>query len=58
MTYSDIARWSGLATMLSGALLIVKGVGIIMSDADPSLVHPATLLLALVQGIGFVISDG
>jgi hypothetical protein len=33
--------------MLSGALLSVKGVVIILSDADPGLVPSATLLFAL-----------
>ncbi len=47
MTSSNIARWGGLAAMLSGALLTVKGVAILLSDADPSLVAPATLLFAL-----------
>ncbi len=40
-------RWGGLAAMLSGALFAVKGVVILVSDADPSLVPPATLLFAL-----------
>jgi len=40
-------RWGGLAAMLSGMLLAVKGVVILVSDADPSLVPPATLLFAL-----------
>ena len=33
--------------MLSGALLAVKGAVILLSDADPSLVPPATLLFAV-----------
>ena len=44
---STLIRWGGLAAMLSGALLAVKGVVILVSDADPSLVPPATLLFAL-----------
>jgi hypothetical protein len=36
-----------MAAMLSGALLIVKGVAILVSDADPGFVPPATLLFAL-----------
>ena len=47
MTSSDLVRWGGLATMLSGALFVVKGVAILVSDADPSFVPPATLLFAL-----------
>ncbi len=43
---SDLIRWSGLAAMLSGALFVVKGAVIILSDADPSFVPPATLLFA------------
>ncbi len=42
-----IIRWGGLAAMLSGALLVVKGAVILVSDADPSLVPLATLLFAL-----------
>ncbi len=44
---SNLIRWAGLAAMLSGALFVVKGVVIIVSDADPSFVPPATLLFAL-----------
>ena len=44
---SNLIRWGGLAAMLSGALLVVKGTVILVSDADPSLVPPATLLFAL-----------
>jgi len=33
--------------MLSGALFVLKGVAILVSDADPSFVPPATLLFAL-----------
>ena len=44
---SNLIRWGGLAAMLSGALLAVKGVVILVSDADPSLVPPATLLFAV-----------
>ena len=47
MASSDLVRWGGLAAMLSGALLVVKGAVIVVSDADPSLVPPATLLFAL-----------
>jgi hypothetical protein len=43
----NIVRWGGLAAMLSGALLVVKGVAILVSDADPSFVPPAMLLFAL-----------
>ncbi len=47
MTSSNVVWWGGLATMLSGALLVTKGLAIVVSDADPSLVSPATLLFAL-----------
>ena len=47
MTSSNLIRWSGLAAMLSGALAVVKGVVIVVSDADPGLVPPMTLLFAL-----------
>ena len=47
MTSSNIARWGGLAAVLSGALLVAKGLVIVVSVADPSLVPPATLLFAL-----------
>jgi hypothetical protein len=47
MTSVNIVRWGGLAAMLSGALLVVKGVAILVSDTDPSFVPPATLLFAL-----------
>jgi hypothetical protein len=47
MTSLNVVRWGGLAAMLSGALLVVKGVAILVSDADPSFVPPATLLFAL-----------
>ncbi len=47
MTSSTLVRWGGMAAMLSGALLIVKGVAILVSDADPGFVPPATLLFAL-----------
>lgn len=40
-------RWSGVTAMLGGAFLVVKGVVIILSDADPSFVPPATFLFAL-----------
>ncbi len=46
MSPSDRVRWGGLAAMLSGVLLVVKGIAILVSDADPSLVAPATLLFA------------
>ena len=44
---SGLIRWSGVATMLGGAFLVVKGIVIILSDADPSFVPPATFLFAL-----------
>ena len=44
---STLIRWGGLAAILSGALLALKGSLIIVSDADPSFVPPATLLFAL-----------
>ena len=47
MTSSDLVRWGGLAAILSGALSVTKGVVIVVSDADPSLVPPMTLLFAL-----------
>ncbi len=47
MTSSNIVRWGGIGAMLSGALLVVKGLAIVMSVSDPSLVPPATLLFAL-----------
>jgi hypothetical protein len=47
MTPSNIVWWGGLAAMLSGALLVTRGLAIVVSDADPSLVPPATLLFAL-----------
>lgn len=47
MTSSSIVRWGGMAAMLSGGLSVVKGVAILVSDADPSFVPPATLLFAL-----------
>lgn len=46
-TSSKLVRWGGLAAMLGGALLVVKGGVIIVSAADPSFVPPATLLFAL-----------
>ncbi len=42
-----LTRWGGLAAMLSGILFVVKGAAILVSDADPSFVPPATLLFAL-----------
>ena len=47
MTSLNVVRWGGLAAMLSGMLFIAKGVAILVSDADPSFVPPATLLFAL-----------
>ena len=47
MAPSVLVRWGGLAAMLSGALLVVKGVAILVTDADPSFIPPATLLFAL-----------
>ncbi len=44
---SNLTRWGGLAAMLSGILFVVKGAAILVSDADPSFVPPATLLFAL-----------
>jgi hypothetical protein len=48
------ARWSGLAATLSGVLLVAKGIVILVSEADPSLVPPATLLLAIAM-LGFAV---
>ena len=47
MTSLNVIRWGGLAAMLSGMLFVAKGVAILVSDADPSFVPPATLLFAL-----------
>ena len=47
MASSDLIRWGGLAAILSGALSAAKGVVIVVSDADPGLVPPMTLLFAL-----------
>ncbi|MDQ4128794.1 MAG: hypothetical protein M3151_12745 [Actinomycetota bacterium] len=47
MTSSSLARWGGIAAVLSGTLLVAKGLAIVVSVADPSLVPPATLLFAL-----------
>ena len=47
MTSLSVVRWGGLAAILSGVLLVAKGLAIIFSDADPSFVPPATLLFAL-----------
>jgi hypothetical protein len=44
---SDLNRWGGVAVLLGGAFLVAKGVVIILSDADPSFVPPATFLFAL-----------
>jgi hypothetical protein len=49
MLASYLRRWDGPAAMLGGALLILKGALILVSDADPSLVPPATLLFALAM---------
>jgi hypothetical protein len=46
-TLSNWIRWSGVAALLSGALLVLKGVVIILYEADPSFVPPATFLCAL-----------
>src|SRR4028119_763937 len=46
MTSLNVVRWGGLAAILSGVLLVAKGLAIIFSDADPSFVPPATLLFA------------
>jgi hypothetical protein len=43
---TTLVRWGPPAVILSGALLVVKGLAIIVSVADPSLVPPATLLFA------------
>ena len=47
MVSSNLIRWGGLAAMLSGVLFVVKGTAILVSDADPSFVPPATLLFAI-----------
>ncbi len=47
MTSLNVVRWGGLAAMLSGMLFVAKGAAILVSDADPSFVPPATLLFAL-----------
>lgn len=44
---SNFIRWSGIAALLGGLFLVAKGVVIILSDADPSFVPPATFLFAL-----------
>jgi hypothetical protein len=44
---TTLVRLGPPAVMLSGVLLVVKGLAIIVSVADPSLVPPATLLFAL-----------
>lgn len=44
---SNLIRWSGLAAMLGGALLVVKGIVILLSNGDPSFVPPATFLFSL-----------
>lgn len=43
---SRIVWWGGVAAILAGVLLAVKGGAIILSDADPSFVPLATLLFA------------
>lgn len=43
---SSWIRWSGVAAVLGGAFLVLKGGVIILSDADPSFVPPATFLFA------------
>jgi hypothetical protein len=50
MTSLNVVRWGGLAAMLSGMLFIAKGVAILVSDADPSFVPPATLLFCARDG--------
>ncbi len=47
MAPSNLVRWGGIAALLSGALSVVKGVAIVVSEADPSLVPLTTLLFAL-----------
>ena len=47
MYSSNLLRWSGVAAMVGGALIVVKGVFIALSAGDPSLVPPAMLLQAL-----------
>ena len=44
---STLVRWGGLAAAAAGVLLAAKGAAIILSDADPSFVPPATLLFSL-----------
>jgi hypothetical protein len=44
---STLARQGGLAAMVAGLLLAVKGAAIVATDYDPSFVPPATLLFAL-----------
>ncbi len=41
-----LVRWGGLAAILGGMLLVLKGAAIMVSAADPSLVPQATLLFA------------
>ncbi len=47
MSSNLMIRWGGLAAMLSGVLSVVKGVVILTSEADPSLVPLTALLFAL-----------
>ena len=47
MYSSNLLRWSGVAAMVGGALIMVKGVFIALSAGDPSLVPPAMLLQAV-----------
>jgi hypothetical protein len=47
MLSPNLIRWSRVAALLGGLFLVVKGVVIILSDADPSFVPPATFLFAL-----------
>jgi hypothetical protein len=49
---SSLIRWSGVTALLGGLFLLAKGVVIILSDADPSFVPPATFLFALGM-VGF-----
>jgi hypothetical protein len=44
---SSRIRWSGEAALLGEALLVLKGAVIVLSEADPSFVPPATFLFAL-----------
>ena len=44
---SILVRWGGVAAIVAGVLLVAKGLAIVATDYDPSLVPPATLLFAL-----------